>query len=148
MKTELIIWYLPSEKMPDENTTVLLDLADGEYLLGYHDDDGWKSDISDFPIADTMITAWAETPAGHNMAKPSNSEVSGKLAMTVCNKLLAKVHANGKVAYHFLGTETLVLAYEAVLAQYGYGADALGRLDLQTPHEFLNRLNALKEAKS
>ena len=62
MKTELIIWYLTSEKMPDDNTTVLLDLADGEYLLGYHDEEGWVADITDRPIADTLVTAWAHLP--------------------------------------------------------------------------------------
>ena len=88
MKTELIIWYLPSEKMPDDTTTVLLDLADEEYLLGYHDDDGWNSDISDFPIADTMITAWAHLPDGYNMTNPRNRKVSVNLALMLCRRLL------------------------------------------------------------
>jgi hypothetical protein len=64
MLTETLTWWTPAEKLPDSDTTVMLEMEDAEgdpVWPGYLDDEEWK-------LADGMpaskVVRWAEMPKG------------------------------------------------------------------------------------
>lgn len=60
--TEEITWHAVADKMPDDDETVLIVLADGDVCSGWHDgDNGWR-DIGAFQCA--TVTHWATMPKG------------------------------------------------------------------------------------
>lgn len=61
--------------------------------------------------------------------------------------LLRRIRDNEEVAYHMLGTETLSLAYEAILESEGFDADLLGSVFLMSPVEFKAELEKLEAAR-
>lgn len=64
MLTETLTWYEPAERMPDPDTTVMIEVedVDGEPVWpGYFDGNEWR--LADgMPIAD--VRRWADMPKG------------------------------------------------------------------------------------
>lgn len=65
MKTETLTWHKPSEKMPDDDTTVLMHMptADSEPVWpGYFDGEQWMLPDGFEPAC--AVEAWAHLPGG------------------------------------------------------------------------------------
>lgn len=56
--TARVEWLVAAEKMPDDDTTVLLAI-DGDVWIGWHDADGWHNSDG-MPLRG--VTHWAHTP--------------------------------------------------------------------------------------
>jgi hypothetical protein len=64
MLTETLTWYTPSERLPDCDTTVLIEVEDAEgdpVWPGYLDSEEWR--LADgMPVA--KVLRWCEMPKG------------------------------------------------------------------------------------
>jgi hypothetical protein len=64
MTTTTITWIPAAERLPDDDITVLIALADGEVVAGWQEVDcwfdstGWQIDADSNPV-----THWADLPA-------------------------------------------------------------------------------------
>lgn len=56
-----VCWTDALAELPDDETTVLLALEDGEVCLGYHLGEGWCYETSE--TVGRPVTHWAEVPA-------------------------------------------------------------------------------------
>lgn len=54
-------WIATTERMPDDEQTVLIVTSDGEVWTGYHDDDTWLY-VSCDPVG-LEVTHWMDFPA-------------------------------------------------------------------------------------
>ena len=64
MTTETITWHRVSDRLPDDDTTVLVHMTGGSepVWLGYRDCDIWR-DIDSCYIGGEVV-AWADLPEG------------------------------------------------------------------------------------
>ncbi|WKJ88786.1 hypothetical protein QZJ86_12210 [Methylomonas montana] len=71
--TEKITWYPVSDRLPDDEMTVLLwhPEMDEPVWLGYHLDGGWFAADS-FPLPDGTVLYWAEMLAGPEKTSTCN----------------------------------------------------------------------------
>lgn len=53
-------WIACSESMPDDDTSVLIAMADGEVWVGFHDDGQWRYASAD-PCG-VAVTHWMDFP--------------------------------------------------------------------------------------
>jgi hypothetical protein len=63
MTTTTITWTPVAERLPDDDTTVLLALPDGYVTLGWFDDNGprwWECESGELAHG---VTHWADLPA-------------------------------------------------------------------------------------
>jgi hypothetical protein len=60
-----MIWIATTERLPDDDQTVLIAMDDGEVWTGYMDGGQWRY-VSDFPIIFASITHWMEFPEPPN----------------------------------------------------------------------------------
>jgi len=59
--TTTITWTPITERLPDDESTVLLGLADGFSCEGFLDGDQWR-DVCATPLLAGEVTHWAEMP--------------------------------------------------------------------------------------
>ena len=64
-KTEIIVWHPVSEKLPDDDTTVMLShpQQDEPVWLGYHHDGAWH-EVQGGLLPQRAVTHWADMPMG------------------------------------------------------------------------------------
>ena len=73
--TELLTWHDATQRMPDDDTTVLLwvEYSDGEqdWCAGWRDGDVWRDASSAMPVR-AEVTHWAEPsgPKGGELLAP------------------------------------------------------------------------------
>jgi len=70
-------WIDASQQLPDDETTVLIALDDGEVWTGYHEGDQWFY-VSADPLG-ARVTHWMELPeppAIKTKAKPSKTVIN------------------------------------------------------------------------
>lgn len=61
-RSEIIEWFRPEERLPDDDTTVLvIHGGDDEVFLGFHDAGRWKD--ADGFLMDNVVF-WAHLPEG------------------------------------------------------------------------------------
>jgi hypothetical protein len=58
---ETITWTPVTERLPDDDTSVLLQLSDGEVTTGWHEGRRWM-DVTGYPVFD--VSHWAPMPVG------------------------------------------------------------------------------------
>jgi hypothetical protein len=55
------MWIKTTERLPDDEMTVLIAMADGEVWTGYMDGDVWRY-VSGDPINASAVTHWMDLP--------------------------------------------------------------------------------------
>lgn len=60
--TATVDWNACADSLPDDDTTVMLAMADGEVTTGWREDGRWH-DIGAWPYEDAQVTHWAHVPA-------------------------------------------------------------------------------------
>ena len=63
MTTETIEWIPIGDRMPDDDTTVLVAFDDADPWLGWHEAGQWF-DVTGAPVSG--VTHWADPPEGPN----------------------------------------------------------------------------------
>lgn len=77
----VVSWNDPDESLPDDETTVLLALVDGDVWMGFRDGDDWR-DVS-AELIDQEVEWWAELPL-HPVAL-GNAQ---NLAIVACERVM------------------------------------------------------------
>lgn len=100
MSSETITWTACSERMPDDEITVLMftpATKGDEVWPGFHDGDGWHCASAD--QCSHEVTHWAHIPAGPNMTpqsssmtkKSANEDLFSDLAQEIVERLEREV---------------------------------------------------------